>query len=107
MSFCSAQIVEMIETNRVVVIKGATGSGKTTRVPQFLLNHYIRNGFGSNCNIVVTQPRRISAMSLAARIASERSENVRKVFEECRSRGGDSYLIVPFHFSWASALAIM
>lgn len=68
----------MIENNRVVVIKGATGSGKTTRVPQLLLDHYIRNGVGSSCNIMVTQPRRISAIALASRIASERSENVGK-----------------------------
>lgn len=72
----SEQIVDIVEKNRVVVIKGATGSGKTTRVPQFLLDHYIKQLRGAECNIAVTQPRRISATSLATRIAAERNENV-------------------------------
>ena len=73
--------METIENNRVVVLKGATGSGKTTRVPQLILDHYIRADMGSNCNIMVAQPRRISAVSLAARIASERSEKVSESVE--------------------------
>ena len=73
---CSEEIVQMVENNRVVVIKGATGSGKSTRVPQLLLDHYVKNLKGVKCNIVITQPRRISAVSLATRVASERNENV-------------------------------
>lgn len=68
--------MNIIENNRVVVIKGATGSGKTTRVPQLLLDNYIKQNRGVDCNIAISQPRRISATSLAARIASERNENV-------------------------------
>lgn len=67
-------LVEAIRTNRVVVIKGATGCGKTTQVPQYILDGYIETGYGAECCIVVTQPRRISAVSVAERVASERAE---------------------------------
>ena len=49
------QIIETIEQNSVVVIRGETGSGKTTQVPQFLLDHYIKQGRGAECNIIITQ----------------------------------------------------
>lgn len=68
------EIIDTITKNQVVVIKGHTGSGKTTRVPQIIFNHYIEQNKGTECNIVVTQPRRISATSLASRIAFERDE---------------------------------
>lgn len=76
--FCPRDsIIDLIENNRISVIKGATGSGKTTRIPQMILDKYIELNRGTDCNILVTQPRRISATSLAVRIASERNENVR------------------------------
>ena len=50
---------------------GATGSGKTTQVPQYILDHYIKQK--RYCNIVVTQPRRIAAISIAKRVCQERS----------------------------------
>lgn len=53
-----------------------TGSGKTTQIPQYIFENYIEHGMGANCNIVVTQPRRISAISIAERVASERGERV-------------------------------
>jgi ATP-dependent RNA helicase DHX36 len=56
------------------------GAGKTTIVPGLLLNHMIRKGQGAEANIIVTQPRRISAIGVAERIASERGE---KVGETC------------------------
>lgn len=65
-----------IENNRVVVLTGETGSGKTTQVPQFIFEEFISRDEGARCNIVVTQPRRISAISMAARIAKERGEEV-------------------------------
>lgn len=67
-------LIEAIRTNRVVVIKGATGCGKTTQVPQYILDEYIETGYGAECCIIVTQPRRISAVSVAERVASERAE---------------------------------
>ncbi|KAJ3034589.1 hypothetical protein HDV00_004862 [Rhizophlyctis rosea] len=51
-------------------------SGKSTQTPQFLLSHYIRTKNVANSTIMVTQPRRISAISLAERVASERCEDV-------------------------------
>lgn len=68
------QIIDIIESNRVVVISGETGSGKTTQVPQFILDSYIEKGLGSTCKVVCTQPRRISAISVAERVAAERAE---------------------------------
>nr|XP_037281497.1 LOW QUALITY PROTEIN: ATP-dependent DNA/RNA helicase DHX36-like [Rhipicephalus microplus] len=68
------EIIELIERNRVVVISGETGSGKTTQVPQFILDSYIEKGLGSLCKIICTQPRRISAISVAERVAAERAE---------------------------------
>ena len=56
------------------------GAGKTTVVPTLLLNDMIETGVGCNANIWVTQPRRISAIAVAERIASERGE---KVGETC------------------------
>ncbi|KAH7980333.1 hypothetical protein HPB49_015105 [Dermacentor silvarum] len=63
--------------NRVVVICGETGSGKTTQAAQFTFEDYIHGGQGSWCNIVFTQLRRIAAISLAKRVAHERHEEVR------------------------------
>lgn len=59
-----------------MVIKGDTGCGKTTQVPQFILDAMTEKGVGADCSMVVTQPRRISAISLAQRIAHERNEDV-------------------------------
>lgn len=50
--------------------------GKSTQIPQMILDDCIEAGHGSRTNIVVTQPRRISATSLAKRVAEERGENV-------------------------------
>lgn len=43
---------------------------------QYILDDYIQSGQGASCNIVVTQPRRISAVSVAERVASERLETL-------------------------------
>ncbi|EPQ16408.1 ATP-dependent RNA helicase A [Myotis brandtii] len=68
------EILEAISQNSVVIIRGATGCGKTTQVPQFILDDFIQNDRAAECNIVVTQPRRISAVSVAERVAYERGE---------------------------------
>jgi ATP-dependent RNA helicase DHX36 len=56
------------------VVSGETGCGKTTQLPQFVLEEEIEAGRGADCNIICTQPRRISAMSVAARVAAERGD---------------------------------
>ncbi|XP_074544347.1 ATP-dependent RNA helicase DHX30 [Halichoeres trimaculatus] len=65
------RVVSAIQSSRVVVIDGETGCGKTTRIPRFLLEECVRGGEGAECNILVTQPRRISAVSVAHRVAHE------------------------------------
>ncbi|NXD24168.1 DHX9 helicase, partial [Spelaeornis formosus] len=69
-----SEILDTIHHNSVVVIRGATGCGKTTQVPQYILDEYIRTNRAAECNIVVTQPRRISAVSVAERVSYERGE---------------------------------
>ncbi|MGH0173909.1 UNVERIFIED_CONTAM: hypothetical protein FKN15_009502 [Acipenser sinensis] len=65
-------VLEAIRRNRVVVVAGETGSGKSTQVPQFILEELLTGSLGSQkCRIVCTQPRRISAMSLAVRVSEE------------------------------------
>ncbi|KAM3866200.1 ATP-dependent RNA helicase DHX30 [Diretmus argenteus] len=65
------RVVSAVESSRVVVIAGETGCGKTTRIPRFLLEGRVTGGEGAGCNILVTQPRRISAVSVAHRVAHE------------------------------------
>ncbi|NWU48574.1 DHX9 helicase, partial [Dromas ardeola] len=69
-----SEILDAIRHNSVVVIRGATGCGKTTQVPQYILDEYIKTDRAAECNIVVTQPRRISAVSVAERVSYERGE---------------------------------
>ncbi|KYQ48616.1 Putative ATP-dependent RNA helicase DHX30 [Trachymyrmex zeteki] len=70
------EILSQLENNRVLLVEGDTGCGKTTQVPQFILDAFTKNGNATDCNILVSQPRRISAISLADRIAYERKEHV-------------------------------
>uniref|UniRef100_A0A6I8Q2R4 RNA helicase n=1 Tax=Xenopus tropicalis TaxID=8364 RepID=A0A6I8Q2R4_XENTR len=72
------EIMHAVHNSPVVIIRGATGCGKTTQVPQYILDECIRNDRAAQCNIVVTQPRRISAVSVAERVAFERGEEIGK-----------------------------
>lgn len=49
------EIMATVEQNPVVIIRGATGCGKTTQVPQYILDRFVKGGRASDCNIVVTQ----------------------------------------------------
>lgn len=62
------EILKTIKENPVTLVVAETGSGKTTLVPQILLD-------GTDYSIVITQPRRISASSVAAFVAQERAIN--------------------------------
>ncbi|EPX73969.1 ATP-dependent RNA helicase Dhr1 [Schizosaccharomyces octosporus yFS286] len=78
-------IMEHVFANDVVIICGATGSGKTTQVPQFLFEA----GFGSPESdtpgmIAVTQPRRVAAVSIAKRVAEELTGFSSKVSHQIR-----------------------
>ncbi|XP_022775915.1 DExH-box ATP-dependent RNA helicase DExH5, mitochondrial isoform X6 [Durio zibethinus] len=69
-------ILTAILQNQVLIISGETGCGKTTQIPQFILESEIDFVRGAVCNIICTQPRRISAMSVSERVASERGEKL-------------------------------
>ncbi|XP_076867546.1 3'-5' RNA helicase YTHDC2 isoform X2 [Brachyhypopomus gauderio] len=68
------EIVATIKENQVVLIVGETGSGKTTQIPQFLLDDSSSKGIP--CRIFCTQPRRLAAIAVADRVAAERGETV-------------------------------
>ncbi|EPS73447.1 hypothetical protein M569_01306, partial [Genlisea aurea] len=68
-------ILNRLIDNNVVVVSGETGCGKTTQVPQYILDSMIEAGHGGRCNIICTQPRRIAAISIAERVADERCES--------------------------------
>mmetsp|Transcript_9498 Transcript_9498/g.14237 ORF Transcript_9498/g.14237 Transcript_9498/m.14237 type:complete len:720 (-) Transcript_9498:2743-4902(-) len=64
-----SELLEAVAANQIVVIEGETGSGKTTQIPQFL----VEVGYatpGKSC-VGCTQPRRVAATSIATRVAEE------------------------------------
>lgn len=63
------ELVKAVQENNIVVVEGETGSGKTTQIPQFLLDAGLITP-GQTC-IACTQPRRVAATSIAARVADE------------------------------------
>ncbi|XP_052549791.1 ATP-dependent RNA helicase TDRD9 isoform X2 [Tympanuchus pallidicinctus] len=65
------ELLSLIKSNSVVIIQGATGSGKSTQVPQYVLDYCTEQSV--YCNIAVTQPRKIGASSIARWISKERS----------------------------------
>ena len=50
--------------------------GKTTQIPQFILDSFIKEGRGGECFIICTQPRSISAMAVAERVSNERIDKI-------------------------------
>lgn len=67
-----SHILDTIRNNQICVISAETGSGKTTQVPQYILEEYRQRN--ECCKIVCTQPRRLAAISVAMRVAQERNE---------------------------------
>ncbi len=61
------QIISRLKSDRRLILSAPTGSGKSTQVPQMLLNH----GFLDAGQVVILQPRRLAARLLAARVAQE------------------------------------
>jgi ATP-dependent RNA helicase DHX57 len=100
---CAAALVAAVRNHQVVLVAGSTGCGKTTqcvpvsglsrgtlalvltralsilqpsRLPQFVLDDAIEAGAGAGARLLCTQPRRVAAVSVAERVASERCEKV-------------------------------
>ncbi|RWS11290.1 putative ATP-dependent RNA helicase TDRD9-like protein, partial [Dinothrombium tinctorium] len=71
------KIVTSVKINRVTIIEGDTGCGKTTQVPQYIADDCFHQG--QYFNIAVTQPRRIAAISVAKRVCSERNWNLGEI----------------------------
>ncbi|PWZ01808.1 P-loop containing nucleoside triphosphate hydrolase protein, partial [Testicularia cyperi] len=71
-----SDVLVKVELNQVTICMAATGSGKTTQIPQILFDDYILQGKGAKCNVICTQPRRIAAISVAERVAKERGEKL-------------------------------
>uniref|UniRef100_A0AC34Q076 ATP-dependent RNA helicase DHX33 n=1 Tax=Panagrolaimus sp. JU765 TaxID=591449 RepID=A0AC34Q076_9BILA len=77
------QLIRCIRENQICIIVGETGSGKSTQIPQIVLDAGMvaQTSSGENENekedmIVVTQPRRLAAKALAHRVAFERKTQV-------------------------------
>ena len=82
------ELLEAVADNQVLIVVGETGSGKTTQLPQFLHEAgYTKDGMKVGC----TQPRRVAAMSVAARVAEEMGVRLGREcgysirFEDCTS----------------------
>ncbi|XP_070784836.1 putative ATP-dependent RNA helicase DHX57 isoform X3 [Enoplosus armatus] len=67
-------ILDLLDQCQVLVVSGMTGCGKTTQIPQFILDATLSGRAEQVANIICTQPRRISAISVAQRVAQERAE---------------------------------
>lgn len=63
-------LVKSIREHECVIIEGETGSGKSTQIPK-MMYEALKETHGENVAIACTQPRRIAAVSIAARIAEE------------------------------------
>ncbi|KAF1940727.1 P-loop containing nucleoside triphosphate hydrolase protein [Clathrospora elynae] len=70
-------ILSTIDKNQVTIICGETGCGKSTQIPSFVLEHELSQG--KACKVFCTEPRRISAISLAQRVSEELGEGPKDV----------------------------
>ena len=77
------KILELISGHQVVFTEGETGCGKSTKIPQFILDDALERNPPVTCKILVTQPRRLAAMKVAERVAAERKERVGKTVGFC------------------------
>lgn len=63
------EFLKIFHSTQIMVFVGETGSGKTTQIPQFVLYDEMPHLTGKQ--VACTQPRRVAAMSVAARVADE------------------------------------
>ncbi|KAF5375077.1 hypothetical protein D9758_000153 [Tetrapyrgos nigripes] len=71
------EIIQTLEENQILVLSGETGCGKSTQVPAFILEDQLSRG--KHCKVYCTEPRRISAISLAQRVSKELGETANAV----------------------------
>lgn len=82
------ELLQAVENYQTIIVVGETGSGKTTQIPQYLVEAgYTKEGKKIGC----TQPRRVAAMSVAARVSDEMNTKIGHEvgysirFEDCTS----------------------
>ncbi|KAF2135944.1 uncharacterized protein K452DRAFT_303153 [Aplosporella prunicola CBS 121167] len=68
------EFLQLFQQTQILVFVGETGSGKTTQIPQFVLFDDLPQSAGKM--VACTQPRRVAAMSVAARVADEMDVNL-------------------------------
>ena len=79
------KIMEAIHNHDVVVVWGATGSGKTTQLPQFLFESGYGAADGPTPGMIgVTQPRRVAAVSMSKRVGDELGNHQSRVAHQIR-----------------------
>ena len=79
------EILKKISKNKITIISGETGCGKSTQIPQFLLEK------NPSSKILMTQPRRISVISLQKRIKKELEE--KKIINDNKKKGLIGYQV--------------
>ena len=77
------RILQLVHSHRVVCIEGETGCGKSTKIPQFILEDSLNSNPATPCKILVTQPRRVAVIKLAERVAAERKERLGQTVGYC------------------------
>ena len=70
------EILHKIAINQILLIQSSTGSGKSTQIPQYIMEE--ATNLNKSCRIICAQPRRLSAVSVAERVAYERNEEIGK-----------------------------
>ena len=73
-----SQIMESIFRNPITILVAETGAGKSTQIPRFILEYWkesLSSTHPKPC-VMITQPRRIAATSVARRVANERGERI-------------------------------
>lgn len=69
-------ILDHINAVTFSIVVAETGSGKSTQLPQMILDNAIDQGNGADCRVLCVQPRRLAALFLAKRVAAERCETI-------------------------------
>lgn len=93
-----SEILDAVHHNSVVVIRGATGCGKTTQVPQYILDEYIRTNRAAECNIVVTQVR--NTLQMQPLKFSDTRNHLLRCVEKCDDHCRTFIEVFPYSYMW-------